>query len=376
MMPRISFICSFKICAEIDLFSHRSLPAIVHGERAMWKKTAGILVRTFLALFVAGTILYVLNSVFMPKYVSENQDGNVTAEFYEIETPIDAAYFGSSTVYNAIPADFLWDRYGLASYTRANASQTLWQSYYLIKDTIKVNRPQLITLDVSFMKYGEDFCEEGSNRKAIDGMRFSADKFRCAKASMSGEESIYSYIFPILRFHSRWNDLKREDIEYAFKRPQVTYDGFIMEFDGVEELEEFDMSEPDEASFPDKSTEYLLKIIKLCEGEDIDLLLMKTPTYINNWYSAYDRILSDIAGSHKKCRYVNFDAYEDELMLDRHYDYVDGHSHLNVKGAEKFAVFFGHYIKECYDLPDHREEEVYSRYWDKQYMRYEQAKEQ
>ena len=41
----------------------------------------------------------------------------------------------------------------------------MWQSYYLMRDTVRYNRPKLITLDVSFMKYGDDFAEEAANRK-------------------------------------------------------------------------------------------------------------------------------------------------------------------------------------------------------------------
>ena len=335
------------------------------------KKKKGIVIRIIMGFIITGTLIYVLDSIFMPKYISENPDGNVTAEFYDVKTPIDAAYFGSSTVYNAIPADFLWHEYGISSYTRANASQTIWQSYFLMKDTIKTNRPKLITLDVSFMKYGEDFYEEPSNRKTIDGMRMSLDKFRCAKASMWKEESIYSYIFPILRFHSRWKDLKPEDFLYAFKRPAVTYDGFIMEFNEYAENDDFLPASEEDNSFPEKPEEYLKKIIDLCESEGISLMLMKTPTYVNNWYPSYDRELSEMTSGYDDVEYINFDIYEEELGIDRHKDYVDGGSHLNVAGAEKFSRAFGAYIKDRYELEDHRQDENYYEYWNKKYERYE-----
>ena len=337
-------------------------------------KTVKIIIRVCLIVALTGGLMYVLDGIFSPKYITENIDGNVTAEFYNVKTPIDAAYFGSSTVYDAIPADFLWHEYGIASYTRANASQTLWQSYYLIKDTLRTNRPQLITVDMSFMKYGEEFVEEPSNRKMMDGMRFSLDKIRCAKVSMWEGEDIYSYIFPVLRFHSRWNDLKDEDFRYAFKRPAVTYDGYIMEFDETEEDISYEPPEDEDRDFPEKAKLYLNKIIDLCRREDIDLLLMKTPTFANNWYPSYDRILTGIAEENENCEYLNFDYLRDELDLDIKKDYVDGFNHLNNRGAEKFSRTFGKYISEKYELPDHRDDQNYAVYWDKQYERYEKAK--
>ncbi|MBQ7464160.1 MAG: hypothetical protein IJS86_04795, partial [Lachnospiraceae bacterium] len=286
------------------------------------------------------------------------------------KTPLDAVFFGSSTVYNAVSPDLMWDRYGFTSYTRANASQTMWQSYYLIRDAVRHNRPKLITLDVSFMKYGEDFVEEAANRKAIDGMRLSLDKLRCAKASMWEKESLASYVFPVMRFHSRWDDLKGEDIRFAFGRPEVTYDGFIMEFKKTEEVEEYEGLELKDPLFPRKAEDYLIKIMDYCEQEKIPLLLMKTPTYINTWFPEYDERLEEMTKGYEGCDYINFDVDADEIGLDRKEDYVDGHSHLNVEGAQKFSVYFGGYIKDRYDLPDHRDDDRYCGVWNDRYTRY------
>ncbi len=322
------------------------------------------------AVLLGMTILLVLGRIFSPKYINENRDGNITAEFYGEDTPLDAVFFGSSTVYNAISPDVLWDRYGFASYTRANASQTLWQSYYLMRDTVRYNRPKLITLDVSFMKYGADFAEEAANRKTIDGMRFSADKLGCAKASMWEDESLSSYIFPIFRFHSRWDELTEDDLRFAFRRPKVTYEGFIMEFGRTDEPEEFGKLKPGDRLFPEKAEEYLVKIMDYCRDEDIPLLLMKTPTYINTWFPEYDKRLEEMAKGYEGCDYINFDRAAEEIGLDRREDYVDGHSHLNVDGARKFSVCFGRYIKDRYDLPDHRGDDRYSGVWNDRYTRY------
>ena len=345
---------------------------LLHGYGMKTRKK--IIIRAVLACLILSILIFLLDRIFMPKYITENPDGNVTAEFYAVKTPIDAAYFGSSTVYNAIPPDYLWHEFGIASYTRANASQTLWQSYYLMKDTIRHNKPELITLDVSFIKYGEDFYEEPSNRKTIDGMRFSVDKLRCARESMWKEESLYSYIFPVLRFHSRWQELKAEDLRYAIRRPAVTYDGFIMEFNEYGENDEYAPPVDEDRDFPEKSVLYLEKIIALCNKEEIPLLLMKTPTYVTNWYPSYDRKLSELVAGIEGVDYINFDIYEEELGIDRQKDYVDGGSHLNIKGAEKFSKAFGAYITEIYGLEDHRNDDRYSRYWNRQYERYDHDK--
>ena len=40
-------------------------------------------------------------------------------------------------------------------------------------------------------------------------------------------------------------------------------------------------------------------------------------------------------------------------------DTYDAGLHLNLSGAEKLAVYFGRYLKENYDLKDHREDPEY-----------------
>ena len=49
------------------------------------------------------------------------------------------------------------------------------------------------------------------------------------------------------------------------------------------------------------------------------------------------------------------------MGLDFETDYADA-AHLNYKGSPKFSKYLGAWIKENYDIPDHRGEESYSDY--------------
>ncbi|MDD3413425.1 MAG: SGNH/GDSL hydrolase family protein [Lachnospiraceae bacterium] len=327
-----------------------------------------ILINCIRILFILGMIVFI-NRLFMPKYVEDNQDGCVTQEFYLQKTKLDVLAFGSSTVYNAISPDFLWKEYGFTSYTRANASQTLWQSYYLMEDALKTETPDLILVDMSFMKYGEEFVEEPSNRKAIDGMRLSTSKWNCIKASM-GEEEPITYLFPIFRYHSRWKELTAKDLQYTFRMPEVTYDGYIMQFDIPEEQIIYEKEAKENYEFPQKAWEYLDKITELCKEKNVPLLLMKTPTYVNNWYDEYDEMLSQYASS-KGIKYTNFDNYKVQMGNNLRLHYVDDGSHLNVVGAEVFSKFLGAYITEQYDIKNHSHDKKYQDIWDKKLERYE-----
>lgn len=334
-----------------------------------WKLTA---VRVAGAVFII-LMTVSLNRIFLPKYVEDNQDGRVTAEFYRESTECDVLFFGSSTVYNAVSPVALYENCGFSSYVRANASQTLWQSYYLLEDALKVNRPGLVMVDMSFMKYGEEFVEEASNRKIIDGMRLSKSKYDCIMASMWEGEQPITYLFPVLRFHSRWKELTKEDFLYAVRTPDVTYNGFLMQFDIPEEQVIYEKEPQESYAFPQKAWDYLDKIVALCRENEIPLILMKTPTYVNNWYDEYDHALTGYAKEHG-IEYVNFDWHKEAMGNVLRTDYVDAGSHLNTVGAERFTKYLGEFILERTGGFSHENETEFDKIWTEKVVRYEKDK--
>ena len=46
---------------------------------------------------------------------------------------------------------------------------------------------------------------------------------------MTEEESFLSYVFPLLRFHSRWKELSAEDFTYLFSKPTLSHNGYLMQ---------------------------------------------------------------------------------------------------------------------------------------------------
>lgn len=183
-------------------------------------------------------VLFALQRVLMPKYVSEAQDGRLIAEYYDSAMNHDVVFIGDCEVYENISPVKLWQDYGIASYVRGSPQQLIWHSYYLMEETLKYEKPKAFVFNVLSMKYGEP-QSEAYNRLALDGMKMSGSKIGSINASMTEEEDFISYVFPLLRFHSRWSELKGEDFEYAFKKvPQLSINGYLMRIDveGTEKL--------------------------------------------------------------------------------------------------------------------------------------------
>lgn len=319
--------------------------------------------------------VFFTNKLFMPKYVSENQDGRIAEEFYDEKLPLDVVFVGPSTIYNAVSPVWLWERYGFTSYVRGNASQTMWQSYYMVADAIQYNKPKVVVVDVTFIRHADDFVEEPSNRKALDGMKLSKVKLDAIKDSKADVEKTGDYLFPLFRFHSRWNELSMEDLIWCFKDDPVTYNGHLMQFGtsptafgftGYDAREEYTLG--------DKGVAYLRKLIELCQANDITVILMKTPAGTPNWALQYDAQIMAVAGEYH-VGYVNFDMLADEMGLDYKAHSPDEGRHLNTVGAEIFTNYLGQILKtSCSTLIDHKWDAHYTDVWNKKVSRYEYDK--
>ncbi|HAG69612.1 MAG TPA: hypothetical protein DCL38_06535 [Lachnospiraceae bacterium] len=338
-----------------------------------------IIISLILKALAAALFLTVLNRVLMPKYVSENQDGRITADFYKEELAPDVIFVGSSTVFSAVVPVILWERAGFTSYDRGNASQPMWTSYYMIEDALKSrNRPEMVVLDVGFIKYDDRFVEEPSNRKALDGMRLSLSKYRAVMAAKGSEERFIEYLFPVLRFHTRWKELSAEDWKYAFSEPSVDHNGYIIDFVKTETVPdrrpgEYAGKSRGETILSSRNKEYLIKILELCKRENVSLFLMKLPSLSDNWSTYYDEQIRKLAEPYG-ISYVNFDVLSDEMGIDYSTDSPDEGSHLNTYGAEKFSVYLADYLKANYDIASHRDDERYVRVWEEKSERYEKEK--
>ena len=319
-----------------------------------------VILKIILIVFLVLT----LNRVMMPKYISENQDGRITHEYYRSAGVDDVIFVGSSTVFSGINPQVLWESQGISSFVRANASQPMWISYYMVEDAIKCNKPDLVCIDTTFIKYGDDFVEEPSSRKAIDGMRLSGSKIQCIKASMGEDEKMLEYIIPLFRFHTRWKEFKWEDIEYAWYNKPVTINGFIEDNDVEAAADKELLYTADARDISPKNIEYLKKTIELCQNNGIKVFVFKMPSHSSNWNDDFDRQINDIVSGYG-VDYLNFDSLNDDIGIDYNTDTPDGGSHLNSSGAYKFSVYLAKYLKDNYGLNDRRNDTSYTKYWNK-----------
>ena len=332
----------------------------------MAKKVIKVLIRIIAVLLA----FVLLNLLFIPKYIEKNQDGRLTAEYYREKTPIDVIFVGSSTVEAGISPMVLYRDYGITAYDRSNASQVIQLSYYLIEEAIKRNKPELVVLEVGFIYPDADYVDEGASRKSLDYMKWSKSKVDCINAMMGEQEHFIDYVFPILRFHSRWNDLTTEDLKYWVYKPSVTLNGQLLAFDGLDGADiTYDPYGLEAGQLAcEQNISYLQKVCDVCKENDVQLMLIKLPLVRGNWNHEIDAQVADVA-SKNGVNYVNYIDEFDSIGLDAKNDYGDN-QHMNYYGAEKFTTILGSYIRENYTVSDRSNDAKVKKVFDKKLDNY------
>lgn len=326
-------------------------------------KAKKIIINAAAILFLLAAVFF-LQELLMPKYMSEIPEGNLIEEYYDEVKKHDVIFIGDCEVFSNVSPVALWEQYGITSYIRGSAQQLVWQSYYLLEETLRYEKPKAVVFNVLAMKYNEP-QKEAYNRLTLDGMKLSKQKIGAIKASMMPDEELITYIFPILRYHSRWKELSAEDFKYVFGKKKVSHNGYLMRVDikPVGYIPKGRMLA--DYSFGENSYYYLEKMTKLCKDNGIDLILIKSPSVYPYWYPEWDQQMVDFA-KENDLTYINFlNIAEDEIGIDYSKDTFDGGLHLNLSGAEKFSAYLGRILSEDFNIPDHRNEEEYKKIWRK-----------
>ncbi len=313
--------------------------------------SVGAVLAVFLLLLTLATMLL------QPKYMTDLVEGSMLSQYYRESGGHDVIFVGDCETYANFSPMELYREKGITAYIRGSSQQLIWQSYYVLKETLNYETPKAVVFNVNSMRYSEP-VSEAFHRLTIDKMRWSEEKVGIILASMTEEEDFLSYVFPILRYHSRFDELTGEDFEYLFKVRDNTWNGFLMN-KNVKPLEELPAKRLlSDYRFGDICYEYLDKMRTLCEENGVELILIKAPSVYPYWYEEYDAQIEEYAAEHGLAFY-NFLDHVEEIGIDYTQDTYDEGLHMNLSGATKLSKFFAEILAENHGIPDHRAEGLY-----------------
>lgn len=335
------------------------------------KKSSGKrnIIRAASSAFIILISLFLLQRLLMPKYVDGIVEGAFIAEYYEEEKDFDVIFIGDCEVYENFSPVRLWEDYGINSYIRGSAQQYIWQSYYLLEDTLRYETPEVVIFNVLSLQY-DKAQSEAYNRMTLEGMKWSSSKAKSIMASMKNDEKFMDYVFPILRYHTRWSELSKTDVQYMFDSKKVSHNGYYMRVDvkPAENVPEGRIL--GDYSFGENAWKYLDMMTELCKEKGIRLILIKAPSLYPYWYDEWETQVEDYADKNDLL-YINFLELTDETGIDYNTDTYDAGLHMNLSGAEKLSVYLGQLLIDEAGLTDRRGEEALQNIWEGKIAAYE-----
>lgn len=334
----------------------------------MKKNVKNILsVTAVLLIFVL--VLSFVTRLLTPKYMETLVEGSFVSQYYREDKNHDVIFIGDCEVYANFSPMELYREAGITAYVRGTSQQLIWQSYYLLKETLKYETPKAVVWNVNAMRYSEPVKEE-FHRLTMDQMRWSEEKVGMILASMTEEETFLSYVFPILRYHSRFDKLTSEDFRYLFTVKDNTFNGYQMNkgilpvgtLPTVRRLANY--------QFGDVCYEYLDKMRVLCEEKGVELILVKAPSLQPHWYEQYNDQMVEYAARHG-LKFYNFVDVAEEINIDYQTDTYDAGLHLNLAGATKMSQYFARILAEEHGIPDRRNDPEISKLYDEKLRQYD-----
>lgn len=314
------------------------------------------------------TIFYILfNIVFKILWIPRNP---ISYFYDEPRNSLDVVYVGSSNAYAHFNTTLAYDLYGYTTGLVSADAQHLIFAKYLIKESEKRQKPKLYVIDLSTAINDLSSTEDGYIRTTIDSMKFSKNRIDAINDVLSYKSDInkkdyINYYFSFLMYHNKWknpsNTFFNKDLYKGYLYSDMT--------SKTEPQKEYNWTEK-VSNLPNDNKKILLELIDYIKENDLKVLFIIPKRYFDEEISTKlnesVKIIED-----NNLKVINCNKVEKLNNIDFETDLYN-YGHLNVYGATKYTLWFSKYLKENYNLPNHKKDKKYSS-WEDEYRRFKDS---
>ncbi len=329
--------------------------------------------KQWLKIFIfLGLFVYLLVTVTYVLRMSGKTKDRFAGFYAEKKNSLDVVMIGSSPVYPCYAAPYIYGTTGIAAYPLSSSMQLPSAGYYLVKEAQKTQNPSLYVFELRmYSGRANDIVANPSHiREVTDYMQYSLNRVDTINTLVDDKDSRYTYYFDIFKYHSNWPNLLRKEQwrSWSGAAPEPLK-GFDMA-SRVGPGEEPDVAEVTE-TFPVEALQEksLRKLLAYLQKENLNALFIVTPYNLDAEKEMQFNYLEEIIDSYGYYT-LNMNRILEEIGLDFDRDFQDGGGHTNAVGSQKVSRYFAEYLKEHYDLTDHRGDQAYAS-WDEAYALYE-----
>lgn len=295
--------------------------------------------------------------------------------FYDYEEDsIDVVYVGSSNAFAHYNTILAYEEYGITSSLLSTNKQPFSAIEYLIKESERTQNPKVYVIDIAMinrdMKDKEEFTE-ARIRSVTDAMKFSKNRYDAinymTKYTPIEEDNRMSMYFSFIKYHSSWKDAYRK-----IKSPTTSeiFQGHLLNeatATATNPMTKQTWNFNLEGELREDNREVLDNLLAYIDQENLNVLfVIPTKNYGEVDMQSMNAASNYLESRNKKV--INFNSYVDDIGIDYATDFYDA-AHLNVQGSTKYTLYFGAYLKDNYNLEDHRNKKN-SKSWDEAYETY------
>ncbi len=292
--------------------------------------------------------------------------------FYdEPKNSLDVVYIGSSNAYTAFNSVLAYNLYGYTTGFLSTDCQPFIYVKYLLKESEKYQKPSIYVIDLALATEEIDNFDEGGIRNVIDSMKISQNRTDAINDILSYREDInkkdyINYYNSFLLYHNKWKDLA--SINVNIRGNTMLYKGFNYgKFNSIFEPQEEYIWSDELIQLSSENRNILLDLIDYIKNNNINSIFVVPKRYFeeddNKKLNDAIRIIEE-----NNLKVINCNTTEKLNNINFNTDLYN-FAHINVYGATKYTLWFSKYLKENYNLPDHRNDEKYSS-WDSEYKRF------
>ena len=308
------------------------------------KRFLNHLLRAVIFVAILLVTLYLLSRVMTPR-TNNKEDGmfyeNANAVFSEAEDSIDVLIIGDSEVYSAMIPPQIWEDHGITAYCCSTPGQNMASSLEFLQTTLDKQSPKVVVMETNQFYRKISFDDSIMNKLGM--------------------------LLPIFKYHDHWKTMSWDDltlddeIEYSYSDVNKGYK-FVGKTLAPDDPYVDNMVKTTEVqAMTQRNLSYTDSIKKLCDSENIKLVLVSTPS-LKNWNYKRHNGMVQIAEK-LGVEYIDMNLLPDEVPIDWSRDTYDQGDHTNYYGASKVTSYLGDYLEGLGIFEDHRGDPNYKS-WD------------
>lgn len=324
------------------------------------KRNISYVIKAVVFTIITAFVVLSINRLENPKYFYNSTWATTTTYtgFYKMpKNSVDVLFFGSSHTASSICPQELYDRYGITGYNLGCEQQNILVSYYWLKEALNYQKPKAVVIDTYMLQRyngGEPLnTAEVCTRKAIDYMRWGNVKLSAINdiCKEDSNQNIWSYFLTNIRFHGRWTWIEESDFTYSQLAKHYETKGYepLYNSNGNPNYNSFSQDDAkNKYELHPLMVNYMQKIVDLCHENNIEVIMMKTPTTATS-AECHNAVQALADMNHLNFYDLNERNRYRELKYDFALDMADD-GHANVSGATKITDYIGFILQSKYGL--------------------------